>query len=256
MHFYKINLLFIIKIIIEISKKIIKMNGNVKRGMLIVFEGVDRSGKSSQIEMLKNYFNEKRGLEVEVMQFPDRTTQIGQQINSLLKKQMSIPVRFSHLLFSVNRWELRENILTKLKAGVNLIIDRYAFSGVVYSIVNGANKSWAYQADQGLPRPDLVIQLDVDIEVIINRKGWGEEIYEREDFQRKIREEFTQFHKHFYWNLVNADRKKEEIHLNIVEIVERLENKYKNLTEMEANTSEANFYPYSVGEDLFTADYI
>lgn len=45
-------------------------------------------------------------------------------------------VRASHLLFSLNRWEKREEILTKLGKGINLICDRYAFSGVVYSNAN------------------------------------------------------------------------------------------------------------------------
>jgi dTMP kinase len=44
--------------------------------------------------------------------------------------------RASHLLFSLNRWEKREEILNSLDKGTNVIIDRYAFSGIVYSIVN------------------------------------------------------------------------------------------------------------------------
>ena len=42
----------------------------------------------------------------------------------------------SHLLFSFNRWEKREEILKLLESGVHCIVDRYAFSGVVYSIAN------------------------------------------------------------------------------------------------------------------------
>lgn len=46
-------------------------------------------------------------------------------------------VRASHLLFSLNRWEERGEIIRNLlDEGVNLVVDRYAFSGVVYSICN------------------------------------------------------------------------------------------------------------------------
>jgi thymidylate kinase len=42
----------------------------------------------------------------------------------------------SHLLFSFNRWEKREEMLALLEKGVNIVCDRYAFSGVVYSVCN------------------------------------------------------------------------------------------------------------------------
>jgi dTMP kinase len=45
-------------------------------------------------------------------------------------------VKASHLLFSFNRWENREKILENLMNGYNVIVDRYAFSGVVYSVAN------------------------------------------------------------------------------------------------------------------------
>jgi thymidylate kinase len=66
----------------------------------------------------------------------DRTTNIGKQINDLLKNLKSMNVRASHLLFSMNRWEKREDILNNLNNGINMIVDRYAFSGVVYSVAN------------------------------------------------------------------------------------------------------------------------
>jgi dTMP kinase len=45
-------------------------------------------------------------------------------------------VNASHLLFSFNRWEKREQLLSLLERGVNVIVDRYAYSGVVYSVCN------------------------------------------------------------------------------------------------------------------------
>ena len=44
-----------------------------------------------------------------------------------------------HLLFSVNRWEMRDEILRDLNNGITLICDRYAFSGVAYSAAKVLN---------------------------------------------------------------------------------------------------------------------
>ena len=124
----------------NLMKKISEKN---KRGLLIVFEGVDRAGKSTQLEKLKNYFiNTKKEL-CSVVRFPgtvlfkvDRETKIGKEINEILKNYKSMEVRACHLLFSLNRWEKREEMLNLLADGVNVLVDRYAFSGVVYSIAN------------------------------------------------------------------------------------------------------------------------
>ena len=70
-----------------------------KRGCLIVFEGGDRSGKSTQVQRLVD------SLSMCVMQrFPDRTTHTGQIINSYLQGD-PMNDQAMHLLFSANRWE-------------------------------------------------------------------------------------------------------------------------------------------------------
>ena len=72
----------------------------------------------------------------------DRETKIGKEINEILKSYKTIEKRATHLLFSLNRWEKREELMSSLESGVNLVIDRYAFSGVVYSICNVMNEAY------------------------------------------------------------------------------------------------------------------
>ena len=51
----------------------------------------------------------------------------------LLNKDFKLCDEAVHLLFSANRWEDREFIIQSLEAGISLVCDRYAYSGVVYS---------------------------------------------------------------------------------------------------------------------------
>ncbi|KAK8041452.1 thymidylate kinase-domain-containing protein [Apiospora phragmitis] len=74
------------------------------RGAFIVFEGMDRAGKTTQAKLLQQRCIEE-GRDVKFMRFPDRTTPIGQMIDAYLRGQTEIEDHVIHLLFSANRWE-------------------------------------------------------------------------------------------------------------------------------------------------------
>lgn len=76
------------------------------RGALIVLEGLDRSGKTSQSSRLISYL-EGLGHSVEPWRFPDRNTGVGQMISSYLTNKSQLDDHAIHLLFSANRWEKR-----------------------------------------------------------------------------------------------------------------------------------------------------
>ena len=64
---------------------------------------------------------------------------------------------------------------TELDSGVHVVVDRYAFSGVVYSATKGLSLEWCKSADRDLPRPDLVCFLDVSPEEARTRGAFGSE---------------------------------------------------------------------------------
>jgi dTMP kinase len=76
------------------------------RGALIVLEGLDRSGKTSQSSRLLTYL-EGLGHSAELWRFPDRSTNVGQMISSYLSNKSQLDDHTIHLLFSANRWEKR-----------------------------------------------------------------------------------------------------------------------------------------------------
>jgi dTMP kinase len=166
------------------------------RGKLVVVEGLDKAGKSTQCAKLAENL-QKKGHEVLHMRFPDRTTPIGKMIDAYLKGTSEVEDHAIHLLFSANRWEAVPRICAAIEAGVTVVIDRYYYSGVVYSVAKNnpsLDFAWARNPDVGLPRPDICVFLDISEEDAAKRGGgYGEEKYETKQMQARVRENFTLF---------------------------------------------------------------
>ncbi|KAF3054032.1 Thymidylate kinase [Didymella keratinophila] len=164
------------------------------RGKLIVFEGLDRAGKTTQCQMLVEAL-QKEGQSVMFMRFPDRTTPIGQMINSYLSGESEQEDHVIHLLFSANRWEAVPKITKAIEQGTTVIIDRYYYSGIVYSAAKqnpSMTLDWCRHPDVGLPRPDLVLFLHISAEDAAARGGYGTERYEKKAMQDRVRELFEE----------------------------------------------------------------
>ncbi|KAF1363627.1 thymidylate kinase [Lizonia empirigonia] len=164
------------------------------RGHLIVFEGLDRAGKTTQCQLLAAAL-EADGRKVEFMRFPDRTTPIGRLIDGYLRGEAEVEDHVIHLLFSANRWEAVPKILTTIASGTTLIIDRYYYSGLVYSAAKrlpALTLPWCRHADVGLPRPDVVVFLDICAAAAAQRGGYGAEKYETGEMQGRVRELFRE----------------------------------------------------------------
>ena len=111
------------------------------RGALIVFEGLDRIGKTTQSRLLTKRLAERQ-IPAKYMRFPDRTTATGRVLDAYLRHETDLSDEAVHLLFSANRWEARAAILKYLERGVTVVLDRYSLSGVVYSVAKGLDPEW------------------------------------------------------------------------------------------------------------------
>ncbi|UWX11329.1 CRPV-220 [Crowpox virus] len=203
----------------------------MQRGMFIVLEGLDRSGKTVQCEKLLQYMLEK-GYKTESLKFPNRETEIGKVINSYLEKKININDRAIHLLFSANRWELVDLIKDKLNHNINLIVDRYAFSGAAFTAAkNNVSLEWCKLTDSGLPLPDLVIFLDISASESSDRENFGMERYETASFQDEVRKRFYDLIKDtdsVNWKVIDATKTIEDIHEEIKLLVEDVIDKLNN----------------------------
>lgn len=111
-----------------------------------------------------------------------------------------------------------------------MICDRYAFSGVAFSASKPSlSYEWCKAPDVSLPAPDCVIFLDVSPEVAQQRGGYGEERYEKEEMQIRVREIFReieadtiQSNSGLIWSTIDASGTLEDVESRIRNVVEPL----------------------------------
>ncbi|XP_061895540.1 thymidylate kinase isoform X3 [Entelurus aequoreus] len=188
-----------------------------KRGALIVLEGVDKAGKSTQCKKLVEALQQS-GHPAEVIRFPDRSTTIGKLISCYLEKKSDLEDHTVHLLFSANRWEMVPHMKSRLEAGTTLVVDRYAFSGAAFTSAKpGFSLDWCTRPDVGLPKPDLVVFLQLSPAQAALRGHFGEERYETSVFQRAVQQRFQELMKDpsVNWKVVDASQSVEDVHDDI-----------------------------------------
>ncbi|XP_026160728.1 thymidylate kinase [Mastacembelus armatus] len=202
-----------------------------RRGALIVLEGVDRAGKTTQCKKLVQALQQS-GRAAELMTFPDRTTTIGQLISAYLEKKSDLEDHTVHLLFSANRWEMVPLMKKKLEQGTTLVVDRYAFSGAAFTSAKpGFSLDWCMKPDVGLPKPDLVLFLQLSPTEAALRGQFGEERYETSAFQKAVQQKFEQLIKDpsVNWQVIDASQNVEDVHRDITTHSLNTVNKAQNL---------------------------
>lgn len=166
----------------------------VTRGMFILFEGVDRCGKTTQSKSLVEHLKREQE-RATWMNFPNRQTKIGQMIDQYLKSEVEMDDHAIHLLFSANRWESQARITSSLAQGEHVVMDRWIYSGLAFSAAKGMDLDWCGQSDVGLPVPDLIIYLafpSSSSSGATSRQDFGAERYETSAFQQQVAQYFDQ----------------------------------------------------------------
>lgn len=182
----------------------------MNRGLLIVLEGIDQCGKTTISKLLKNKL-EELNLKTIIQTFPDKSTLIGNVINSYLQGNTKLSPQESHLLYSLNRHEKKNFMEDKLYNNYNIICDRYIFSGIAYSLANGLDYNFCLNTEQYLIKPDLTFYFDISLsETNKRRKSLKTDIYETTNFQSKVKEAYSKI-KNNDWIIINAEQTPEEI---------------------------------------------
>ncbi|KAF9421009.1 hypothetical protein HW555_002992 [Spodoptera exigua] len=185
----------------------------MKRGALIIIEGVDRTGKSTQARMLVENLK-KKNIQAEYTNFPARDTEVGKIINNYLQLKNELSDEVVHLLFSANRWERAKSIIKTLEAGITVIVDRYCYSGVAFSAAKGNIILYFKFIISSVHYKVFFLTMPVDS--IKQRNGFGNERYEVLSFQQKVSEIYSKL-KEDNWEIVDASRPIDTIQEDMLE---------------------------------------
>src|SRR5262245_30047167 len=186
---------------------------------LIVFEGLDQSGKQTQAELLRDWLK-KEGHRARLVSFPDYGTSIGEEIARALQGERDYEPDVMQLLFIANRYERRPEIERWLEGGLVLLCDRYMASSLAYGEAQGLDGEWLAAAQRYLPRPHLTILVDIAPETALRRKSVGRDRYEQDlEMLNRVRSSYQRQARQPGWALVDGERPKEEVSSDIRRLV-------------------------------------
>lgn len=195
-----------------------------RKGFFIVFEGIDGSGKSTQIELITMKLKQA-GIDAIIEQEPTKNV-----IGKLIRDYAEAGDRFlspevEALLFSADRIEHSKRILSYLQQGVTVICDRFYHSTYAYQGASGIDIDWLKSLQKNVIKPDLVILLDIDPDSsLIRVSGRNLTIFENNSYLRKVREIYNYFAKN--GELVKIDTLKpiSEVEKDVQKQIEKLIN--------------------------------
>jgi dTMP kinase len=196
----------------------------LRKGILIVLEGIDGAGKSTQARRLVRSLR-KRGFDTVYFREPTRG-RWGRKIKSLAKTPGSLSPEEELDLFIKDREEnVRKNLRPALAARRVVVLDRYYFSTIAYQGAKGIDPDRIRRLNERFAvKPDLVFILDVAAERGLGRihhRKRKDLLFERERYLRRVRAIFRAFRGRRFVHL-DGSRAKEEIGESILARVLRL----------------------------------
>lgn len=169
------------------------MKKRIRKGILIVFEGIDGSGKTTQAKLLYQKLD-SLGFDVELFKEPSSSTW-GRKIKEYSLYEDSLTPEEELELFIKDREEnIKMNIKPSLAKKKIVLLDRYYFSTIAYQGAKGIDIELIKRLNKKIAiEPDLVFIFDVEPKIglarIENRKK-KEKLFEKEDYLKKVREIF------------------------------------------------------------------
>jgi dTMP kinase len=190
-------------------------------GRLIVFEGIDASGKNTQSRMLFEYLK-AGGHKAEYISFPDYSTPIGKEIMNFLSKQSEYNLEARHLLYAANRYEHKEQIEEWLRRGEHVIANRYSESNLAYGVANGLSHKWLESVESRMPKADYILFLKVTPEVSLARKPMRDRYEGDLNFLKRVSDVYEALIEHGRWFKIDGERPRESVAYEVSKLVSAL----------------------------------
>jgi dTMP kinase len=188
-------------------------------GAMVVFEGLDQSGKQTQAEMLRDRLKQD-GRKSRLVSFPDYGTQIGEEIARALQGEREYGPDVMQLLYIANRYERKPDLLRWLEGGLVLVCDRYLASSIAYGEAQGLDPTWLADVQRFLPPPALTILLDIEPKTAVLRKAVDRDRFERDlAMQERVRDSYSRQAAAGAWVVLDGERPKDTIAEDVFSVV-------------------------------------
>lgn len=169
----------------------------MKKGIFVAFEGIDGSGKSTQIQLLMKKIAENNQRCYQTCE--PSTGPIGSMTRQILTGRIKTDNRVIAAMFAADRLDHLLNevdgIVHKIEEGIHVITDRYYFSSYAYHSVD-VPMDWVIKTNEEsakILRPDLTVFIDISAKEAMERitkNRFHTELFEKESRLQKVRENY------------------------------------------------------------------
>ena len=195
-------------------------------GLLIVIEGTDGSGKSTQLELLKNSIQAQS---YGVMVSEWKTSRLIANVIDEAKDRNLLNATTYSLLYASDFADRLENqIIPALKSGFIVLLDRYYYTALARDVVRGQDIEWVKNLYDYAPEPDLIFYLDMPVDVLLKRiigttgldfyesgrdMGFSTDFYKSfEIYQKKCLEQYSNMKSEYNFKSIDGTLPIKDIH--------------------------------------------
>lgn len=195
-------------------------------GKFIVMEGLDGSGKTSQLNLLVNFL-QKNGRNMVLTKEPTNESEAGKRIAEVLREESVIDPLELQKLFAKDRKEHLENkVMPALKEGKYVVASRYVFSSFAYGASEGLAMDVLMAMNKDFLLPDLTIIIAVLPENCVKRiaiRGEPKKYFEKIEKLRVVNEFYKKFPGIFEnVHTVNGERPITEVFNDVERMVKKI----------------------------------
>jgi len=195
-------------------------------GLLVVIEGTDGSGKSTQLELLKRSIeNQSYG----VMVSEWKTSKLIADVIDDAKDRNLLNATTFSLIYAADFADRLENqIIPALKSGFIVLLDRYTYTAFTRDVVRNQDIEWVKKLYDYAPEPDLVFYLDMPVDILLKRiigttglnfyesgrdMGFSTDFYKSfEIYQKKCLDQYNKMAEEYSFIKIDGTKPVEEIH--------------------------------------------
>jgi len=156
------------------------------KGLFVVFEGIDGSGKSTQIWKLAKYiFEISKYNHVVVTREPWK----DENIRKILRETddpYSQAEQLAKMYVEDRKEHVQNLILPAIQKGIHVISDRYSFSTLAYQQTQGIPLTKLLEMHKGLPIPDIIFIIDIPVKVALKRMNKDKKREKEQKFEKNI----------------------------------------------------------------------